>query len=158
MKSGQTPQLAPRRAMIGRTAIAASAFVALLAGAVPSDAQRMTLLPAPACAADRVMQRVELVFGLSRPGGGMVSDADWAGFLEAEVTPRFPQGLTVLTASGQWRDAGGAIQKEPSRILVILYPPTSAADSGIEAIRAAYKTRFEQESVMRVDAASCVSF
>lgn len=158
MKPSQSPPLPTRRSLLARAAIAAPIAVALLAGTVASEAQRITVLPAPTCTAERIMQRVELVFGLARPEGGLVSDADWAGFLEAEVTPRFPDGLTVLTASGQWRDAGGAIQKEPSRILVILYRPTSAADTGIEAIRAAYKARFQQESVLRIDAASCVSF
>lgn len=34
----------------------------------------------------------------------MVSDEDWRAFLAAEVTPRFPDGLTVIDAAGQWRD------------------------------------------------------
>ncbi len=29
--------------------------------------------------------------------------------LAAEVTPRFPDGLTVVEAGGQWRDGKGAI-------------------------------------------------
>ena len=38
------------------------------------------------------------------------------------------------------------------------YRPAADSEARIEAIRAAYKTRFRQESVMRVDGVSCVSF
>ena len=49
------------------------------------------------------------------PGGGLmfgrkigdriaVSESQWARFVDREITPRFPDGLTVFDASGQWRD------------------------------------------------------
>jgi hypothetical protein len=75
-----------------------------------------------------------------------------------EVTPRFPAGLTVLQGPGQWRGSDGRLAKERSNMLVIWHEPTSRTDADIEAIRSAYKQRFDQESVMRVDSASCVSF
>jgi hypothetical protein len=80
------------------------------------------------------------------------------GLLAAEVTPRFPDGLTVFTGQGQWRAAGQAIIKETSRMLVIWYEDTNNASARIEAIRAAYKARFRQASVLRADGESCVSF
>lgn len=45
-----------------------------------------------------------LFLGRQIPGGGMVSDADWTAFLAEVVTPRFPEGLTVWRAEGQWLD------------------------------------------------------
>lgn len=104
------------------------------------------------------MARLELLFGLSRKGAAEVSEPEWQSFLEAEVTPRFPDGLTVLSGYGQWRGDKGVIARETSKVLVIWYKPDVAAEAKIEAVRNAYKTRFGQESVMRVDGASCVSF
>ena len=102
--------------------------------------------------------RLELLFGLGRQGGGEVSEEEWRAFLEAEVTPRFPDGLTVLTAYGQWRSRSGEVAREPSRVLVIWHRRETGSEAEIEAIRQAYKAQFGQESVMRVDGASCVSF
>ena len=137
----------------------ALALAGLGAGAV--TAYRFTAAE-PAAAACRVgaaaYARVELLFGLGRQGGGEVSEEEWRAFLEAEVTPRFPDGLTVLTAHGQWRSRSGEVSREPSRVLLIWYRRDADSEAGIEAIRLAYKTQFAQESVMRVDGVSCVSF
>jgi hypothetical protein len=115
--------------------------------------------PGPACRAEAAaMARVELLFGRARPGGGAVGDAEWADFLDREVTPRFPDGLTVFDGAGQWRGRDGAIVREPSHLLVIWYRPSAKSEADIEAIRAAYKKRFSQESVLRVDDVSCVAF
>jgi Protein of unknown function (DUF3574) len=75
--------------------------------AVPALAALMLALAA--CASvlpgeGDAMTATRLYFGLSIPGGGTVSDADWRDFLAHEVTPRFPDGLTVNEARGQWRD------------------------------------------------------
>ena len=104
------------------------------------------------------MVRTELLFGLSAPDGGNVSDGEWNTFLETEVSPRFPDGLTVLRGYGQWRGDSGSIAKEDSIVLLIWHDEHPSRETDIEAIRTAYKTRFEQESVMRVAATSCVSF
>jgi len=48
--------------------------------------------------------------------------------------------------------------KEPTRILVIWYRHEATAEAAIETIRGAYMQRFGQESVLRVDGTSCVSF
>lgn len=111
------------------------------------------------CRADaKPMARLELLFGTGRRNDAPVGEADWAAFLDAEVTPRFPNGLTVLSGPGQWRGNGGQIEKERAMMLVIWHDRSEQADSLIEAIRTAYKRRFAQESVMRVDGVSCVSF
>ena len=64
----------------------------------------------------------------------------------------------VLTGDGQWRSSIGGRAKEKSRIVEIWYRPAADSDAKIEAIRSAYKGRYGQESVMRVDGVSCVSF
>jgi hypothetical protein len=106
----------------------------------------------------RAMPRLEMLFGTLRPEGPPITEEEWASFLDAEVTPRFPAGLTTLRGPGQWRGSDGRLAKEQTHILVIWHEPSRRADADIEAIRSAYKSRFRQESVMRVDSVSCVSF
>jgi Protein of unknown function (DUF3574) len=136
-------------------------IVALLAAGGTVIAQR-TLLPAAVMVTcgpgGTAMARLELLFGLGKPDGSAVNEDGWQSFLATEVTPRFPDGLTVLSAFGQWQGTSGVIAKESSRLLVIWYSHTGSADASIETIRRAYKMRFGQSSVMRVDGSSCVSF
>ncbi len=103
------------------------------------------------------MARLELVLGARTPRG-VVGPRAWARFLAAEVTPRFPDGLTVLAGTGQWRGRAREASREPTRLLLILYEPDQSSEARIEAIREAYKSRFRQSSVLRVDGVSCVSF
>ncbi len=115
--------------------------------------------PGPSCSAPaRTMARLEMLFGTARSHGSPISDEEWHSFLDTEVTPRFPAGLTVLRGPGQWRGKDGRLTREQSNILVVWYEPSNRAEAGIEAIRSAYKERFDQDSVMRVDSVSCVSF
>jgi hypothetical protein len=105
------------------------------------------------------MARYELYFGATRQDGAPITEAEWLAFLEAEVTPRFPDGLSVIDLYGQWREPDGAVGREPSRALLVWAPRSPAADAGLEAIRAAFKAAFDQYSVMRVDGGEdCVSF
>jgi hypothetical protein len=107
-------------------------------------------------------ERSELFFGTAKPDGGAVGEAEWAAFLDREVTPRFPDGLTVLSGIGQWQGEDERIVQERSKLLIVFYPREFAAESGqaIEEIRAAYETAFQQQSVLRSDDATpvCVSF
>lgn len=138
------------------------AFAALSIGIVIGTGHmRVAAISAPALSCRgpaRVMARLEMLFGTSRAQGAPITDDEWTSFLDTEVTPRFPGGLTVLRGPGQWRDSDGHLAKEQSNILVIWHDATSSTEAHIEAIRSAYKERFDQESVMRVDSASCVSF
>jgi hypothetical protein len=133
--------------MIGRGALAG---VALLAAAVTAGAE-----PALQCqGALKPWVVAELLFG--RTG---VTDARWAKFLAAEVTLRFPDGLTVLDARGQWRAPGGTrIVRERSKVLMIAMPPHADNDAKLNAIAAAYKTQFRQQSVGIIVRPACVAF
>ena len=97
--------------------------------------------------------RTELYFGRSIPGGAMVSDAEWERFLADVVTPKFPDGFTIVKATGQYRERNGNIDKEPSEILLFFYPARTriASRRKIEDIRRAYKKQFRQESVLRLE-------
>lgn len=98
-----------------------------------------------------------LYFGLST-SQGPVTPAQWEGFLNKEVTPRFPDGLTVLDAKGQWKNAKGTIGKEPTKVLILIHPDSAAEDQAVQALIDIYKKEFHQESVMRVRGRPEVSF
>ena len=105
-----------------------------------------------------VFARTELFFGLSRSGGPNITEQEFAGFVDARVTPRFPDGLTLLDGDGQFRGSDGAIIKEGSKLLILLHGGTTAESNNIEAIRDDYKAQFQQQSVLRADEVNCVSF
>ena len=102
--------------------------------------------------ADRFI-RTELFFGTDRPDGPAVTEEEWQQFLNDEITPRFPEGLTVLTGYGQFLNSKGQIIREISKLVILLYPESKRNDKSahIEQIRHCYKRLFQQESVLRVD-------
>jgi len=117
---------------------------------------------APACPTGTAPATVaELVFGRGASDGStVVTESDWSDFLAAEATPRFPDGLTVIDARGQWRGADGRIVSEATKQLWLVLPgiPLEEAIHRTTPLTAAYRTRFGQESVLSVLRRSCVSF
>ena len=99
-----------------------------------------------------------LFFGRSQGDQEVVSETAWRAFLAEEVTPRFPDGLTVLDAAGQWRQDSGLIVRERTKLLLILAPPGADAMQRTDEIADAYKRAFGQSSVLRVVTEACVSF
>ncbi len=115
--------------------------------------------------------RSELYFGVGeessveaggpadRPQTERIGEAQWRAFLDKEVTPRFPDGLTVFDAYGQWLFRGAA---EPNRlatkVLVILHEDTPQRRDDIEAIRLAWKQATGHQSVLWSRQAVEVSF
>lgn len=116
--------------------------------------------PASSCTAPlKPMQRIELMFGRNIRGHAGVGDTAWAKFLAREIAPRFPDGLTVLDAAGQWRDpAGGRLAREPAKLVIIVTADDTRVDDRIAAIVAAYKQRFHQKSVAVVTSPVCAAF
>jgi hypothetical protein len=96
--------------------------------------------------------RTEIYFGTAKPVGA-VTEEEFAEFLEQEITPRFPEGLTVVSAIGQFLGTSGGIVQENSKLLILLYPAKlrKANSEKIEEIRNLYKQAFEQEAVLRSD-------
>ena len=88
-----------------------------------------------------------------------MSETQWARFVDREISPRFPDGLTVLDARGEWRDtAAKTIVHEPSKLVEIVLPGKPDDVEQLKAIAQAYKSRFRQQSVGIVVRAACVSF
>jgi hypothetical protein len=112
----------------------------------------------PACTAEeKAWLQDSVYFGTARPGG-TVSPEEWAEFLKSAVTPRFPQGLTVWQASGQWRGDDGKIVREASYVLNLLHPNDASSEKAVLEIVVEYRSKFQQDSVLRVKAPACVSF
>lgn len=99
-----------------------------------------------------------LYFGRNRGGVEVVSDQEWAVFIQDVVTPHFPDGLTVLDGQGQWQTIGGAIEGERSKVLVILAPLDSEAPEKLATIANGYKGLFGQKSVIQTIDSACTSF
>ena len=109
-------------------------------------------------APQKPMIEVDMMFGRNIGGKLGVTDRLWRAFLAREVTPRFPDGLTVFDTAGQWRDAKTkAVVREPSKIVRII-TADGEAQGKIDAIASAYKTQFRQDSVGIVTRPACVSF
>lgn len=112
-----------------------------------------------ACVAPAKRQVVaELMFGRNIGEVLGVSEEAWSRFVDQEVTPRFPDGLTVLESYGQWRDtASGRIVREPGKVLrIILGGPED--EPKLAEVAALYKQRFSQQSVIVMLSRACVMF
>ncbi len=108
--------------------------------------------------ATKPVNRTELFFGLRKPNGTEVNNAEFQRFLDREVTPKFPDGFTVISGQGQFKDPRGAIRQERSKLLILLYPIAASSNQQIERIRTAYIKAFQQQSVLRADNLSCAAF
>jgi hypothetical protein len=122
-------------------------------------AVRVNLEEAKQKSPGEVWGRTELYFGSNKPDGTVVTEQEFKQFLDTEITSRFPDGLTLLTGFGQFKNSQGVIVQERSMVLILLYPlQRSDANQKIEEIRRLYNQMFQQESVLRVDSLAKVSF
>jgi len=88
----------------------------------------------------------------------VVGEREWVRFLAREITPRFPDGLSVVDAAGQYKTADGRIAHEPSKLVIIVAPEGSETQDRVAVIEAAYKKQFRQQKVVVVTRAVCASF
>jgi len=122
----------------------------------PAGAQELSVVMT--CGTSSSAQvRTTLYFGLSRQKGPAVSELEWQLFLRDEVTKRFPDGLTVWEATGQWRTSTGSIDREQSKVLLLVHPETAAARQMVQSVINAYRKAFDQESVLWESARVCVA-
>ena len=123
-----------------------------LAGCAPGGAS--CLLPQ-----QRAMLQIDMFFGRSIEGRGPVSDGEWEDFARRVITPRFPDGFTVLDGHGQWMDpATRSIDGEPSKMVRI--DTVAGADTAlrVQAVADAYKAAFHQYAVGIATSAVCAAF
>jgi len=127
-----------------RVAAALTLVLALSGGA---DAQLLDCL-----GGQRPTQVAELMFGRNIGGRLGVNEADWSRFVDREIISRFPNGLTVFNAAGQWRDeATNKIVREPSKLVQIVLPGQVGDIARLNEI-------VKQHSVVMIVRPACVSF
>ena len=135
----------------------------MLRGAVPFLLLVILAAPATAQIACRADQKssavVEMMFGRKIGDRIAVTNTAWARFVDREITPRFPDGLSVVDAAGQWMDTDKKrVVREPSKIVTIVLRDSEKGQAEIDAIAQAYKKRFKQQSVGVIVRGACVSF
>jgi hypothetical protein len=150
---------------------AAHILLALLLSACAATAP--TPRPAPSTLAGdaahpdatRNWVRTELYFGvgvISEQGveaDAAANEKRWREFLDREVTPRFPDGLSVFDVYGQWRTQGqNRIERLHSKVIMLLHADAPKQRADLEAIRAAWKKETGDLSVLRVTQPADVSF
>lgn len=109
--------------VFGAGLLTGSAFGAR--GDVSNDTQRAGA-DVSCGATSKAQVRTTPYFGLARPKGS-VSELEWQVFLRDDVTSRFPDGLTVWKAQGQWKQADGVTAHERSKVLLLVRPDTPTA-------------------------------
>jgi len=112
--------------------------------------------PAECGAATAAQVRTTLYFGSARPKGS-VSELEWQLFLRDEVTSRFPDGLTVWDAEGQWRAPQGGVEHERTKVLLLVHADTAAARQQVQAVIERYRKAFDQQSVLWETSHVCVA-
>lgn len=111
------------------------------------------------CCQSTQFVRTDLFFGMEKPDG-YVSDEEFNQFVDDHVTPKFPNGFSIVDANGQWMSSSRGLVKEKSKLIVLLHQgeESSSDEESIESIRRAYKRAFNQDSVLRIDNPVNVSF
>lgn len=97
-----------------------------------------------------------LYFGTAKPEG-IVTDQEWETFLDDTVGVEFPEGLTSWTTYGRWRNPSGSVVAETSHVLQLVHDGSQERERGLQRIVHAYKSRFQQEAVMRIRSLACRS-
>lgn len=86
-----------------------------------------------------------------------LDDRDLRRFVDREVTPRFPDGVTVVEGGGQWKGADNRLMREAAKMVLIVLPASGDGHARMEAVRTAYRVQFKQDPVVVVPPPACVA-
>jgi hypothetical protein len=138
--------------------VARRAAVLLAIGSAAALAGCAALSGPGACAPGETGRQVaEMVFGRNIGDRLGVSEDDFARFLDEEVTPRFPDGLTVLDSQGRWLSQGRLV-REPGKLVILVLPGRPGDRSRLAEIARAYEARFRQQAVLTMTRPACTGF
>jgi hypothetical protein len=133
-------------------ALAILTSLAALSAVVPAGAAPLAACPEGLHAA----ATAELFFARNPQAGSEIGDADWRAFVSEEISPRFPEGVSVTDVYG--RGPGHSFVREPSKALVLVFSGSADERRNLKLIREAYGRRFHQRSTLTVEQAACISF
>jgi hypothetical protein len=107
-------------------------------------------------------QSALLFFGTAIRHGEHVRHLDgseWRGFVESAIVPRLTDGFTVLEGQGFSRSAAdGTATRENTYILMVAHRNDAGINAKLATIVEDYKSRFQQESVLRLDQCGAYKF
>ncbi len=136
--------------------LALLAALGLLSACTQTGAPAQPPQLAAVCAAPlKPALELNLYFGRDIASGGEVSERQWAEFVAAEVTPRFPDGLSVLNVAGQSRSSANQTLRERTKLLVVVIFDAPAHQAKVQGIVEAYNRRFGQHGVFRTEHMVC---
>ena len=98
------------------------------------------------------MIQTDLYFAQSRPDGSLIDKADWDHFNETQIKRVFINGSTTVNATGTWHDpVSHKLISEPTHVVTYYYKKSAVVSKQIDSLITTYKTKFKQQSVLRVD-------
>lgn len=131
----------------------------LLAGCITAPPARApSAPPTPACPqGQELLPTAQLFLGRVAPGS-TIRSMDLVKFVDEEVTPRFPDGVTVLDGGVQWAGPENRLMREAAKVVLIVLPPGGDPQGRVEAVRAAYRSRFNEDAGLIMAPPACVAF
>lgn len=112
--------------------------------------------PKAGCPAGQSQMRTAQFFLGAKPPAKL-NDRDLRRFVDREVTPRFPDGVTVLEGGGQWKGSDNRLMREAAKMVLIVMPDSGDGHARVEAVRTAYRAQFKHDPVVVVPPPACVA-
>lgn len=109
-----------------------------------------------ACPAGESQIRVAQLF-LGASTTGRLSERALRRFVDQEVTPRFPDGVSVVDGGPQWTGRNEGLIRDSAKVVLIALPDSGDARARVEAVRDAYRARFGLDSFVAIPPASCMA-
>ncbi len=82
----------------------------------------------------------------------MVTKTEWDNFNETQIARIFKEGSTTINATGRWFDpVSHKLISEPTYVVSHCHKKSSLISKQIDSLRNIYKSKFQQQSVLRVD-------
>jgi hypothetical protein len=98
------------------------------------------------------MTQTDLYFGQLTMNGDTLTEQQWNTFAQQYISKVFPNGCSVISATGYWYDTTQHhLVTEPSRMVVSVNKMSPRFSKQIDSLRYWYKTLYQQQSVLRVD-------
>jgi hypothetical protein len=107
-----------------------------------------------ACPPGQFQLRTAQVF-LGTPTGNEVRPEDLKRFVDDEVRPRFPDGVTIVEGGERWAGVESPLLRESAKVVMIMLPSRGDPIAEVEAVRTAYKARFHHEAAVVLPPPTC---
>lgn len=106
-----------------------------------------------ACPAGQTpLRTAQLFLGAGAPG-----DRDLRRFVDQEITPRFPDGVTVVDGGDQWKGSANRMIRQASKVVLVVLPAGGDSQGKVEAVRTAYRSKFRQDPPVVLPPPACVA-